>query len=93
MSQALSRMKDNTRKAEFESREAYVAMPLEMMTGVRNCLVSASSIIEGFLSRFEEPTCAEQQEVVDKAKRWMDAFNSAQNAAKQTAAMMKAENN
>jgi hypothetical protein len=68
-------------------------MPLEMVTGVRSCLVAASSIIEGFLSRFEQPTCAEQQEVVDKAKRWMDSFNSAQKATKQAMAMMKAENN
>ena len=93
MSQAPSRMKDNTRKTGSDNSEVYVGVPLEMVMGLKDCIVSASSVIEGFLSRFEEPTCAEQQEVVDKAKRWMDAFNSAQKATKQAMAMMKAENN
>ena len=93
MIQAPSRMKDNTRKTESDNSEVYIGVPLEMVMGLKDCIVSASSVIEGFLSRFEEPTCAEQQEVVDKAKRWMNSFNSAQKAAKQIAAMMKAESN
>lgn len=35
----------------------------------------AKAIISGFMSRFEAPSCREQQEVVDKANEWLEMYD------------------
>lgn len=84
-------MKDNTEQET--KREVAVVLPLEMVDFLYEQMNEATSIIEGFLSRFEEPSCREQQEVVDKAKLWVSHFRMGEKMAKHQAAMMKAENN
>ncbi len=38
-------------------------------------LAKAALVISGFLSRFEEPDCQEQAEVVEMAMLWMQETN------------------
>jgi len=38
-------------------------------------LAKAAMVISGFLSRFEEPTCQEQAEVVEMALLWLQETN------------------
>ena len=90
-SQAPPRMKDNTQQ-EIK-REVAVVLPLEMVDFLYDQMNDAASIIEGFLSRFEEPSCREQQEVVDRANVWVADFRLGEKLAKQKVAMMKVENN
>ena len=93
-SQALARMKDNTTSPEgIDKSEVAVVLPFEMVEFIHDKCEEAASIMEGFLSRFEEPSCKEQQEVVGKATRWVKAFRMSKSMAKQEVAMMKAENN
>lgn len=93
-SQALARMKDNTTSPEgVDKSEVAVVLPLEMVEFIYDKCEQAASIMEEFLSRFEEPSCAEQQEVVDKAKKWAENFRMGRTLAKQQVAMMNAENN
>ena len=84
-------MKDNTRRED--NTEVAVMLPLSTVTFIHDQCEEAASIMEGFLSRFEEPSCKEQQEVVDRAKKWAGQFRSSEKTAKQVAAMMKSENN
>lgn len=93
-SQALARMKDNTTSLEgVDKSEVAVVLPFEMVEFIHDQCVEAAEIMEGFLSRFEEPSCKEQQEVVDKAKKWVGHFRRSKFDAKQAVAMLNAENN
>jgi len=87
-------MKDNmTSPKGIDKSEVAVVLPLEMVEFIHDQCVEAAEIMEGFLSRFEEPSCKEQQEVVGKATRWVKAFRMSKSMAKQQVAMMNAENN
>jgi hypothetical protein len=53
----------------------------------------AAKIINGFLDRFEAPTCIEQQEVVSQAEAWLRNYHKTTGQFRTFAAKAISQNN